>query len=111
MTQKETGAADVTLDLLAIQSSALEAIRDYTRYLRNAENAELPEVVHFLHLLMEEDSARAAHCQGLLRKLGSTGTGRPASQPAEHTNYATPANSTTRRNAGSTKPGAPGTRP
>jgi hypothetical protein len=111
MTQKETGAADVTLDLLAIQSSALEAIRDYTRYLRNAENAGLPEVAYFVHLLMEEDSARAAHCQGLLRKLGSTGTGRPASQPAEHTNYATPANSTTRRNAGSTKPGAPGTRP
>jgi len=28
MTQKETGAADVTLDLLAIQSNALEAFRD-----------------------------------------------------------------------------------
>jgi hypothetical protein len=79
MTQKETGAADVTLDLLAIQSSALEAIRDYSRYLRNAENAGLPEVAYFIHLLMEEDSARATHCQGLLRKLGSTGTGRPAS--------------------------------
>ena len=72
MTQKETGAADVTLDLLAIQSSALEAIRDYSRYLRNAENAGLPEVAYFVHLLMEEDSARATHCQGLLRKLGST---------------------------------------
>ena len=79
MTQKETGAADVTLDLLAIQSSALEAIREYSRCLRNAENAGLPEVVCFIHLLMEEDSARATHCQGLLRKLGSTGTGRPAS--------------------------------
>jgi hypothetical protein len=43
MTQKETGAADVTLDLLAIQSKALEAIRDYSRYLRNAENAGLPD--------------------------------------------------------------------
>ena len=30
MTQKETGAADVTLDLLAIQSKAVEAIRDYS---------------------------------------------------------------------------------
>jgi hypothetical protein len=30
--QKETDAADVTLDLLAIQSHALEAIRDYSRY-------------------------------------------------------------------------------
>jgi hypothetical protein len=84
MTQKETDAADVTLDLLAIQSSALEAIRDYSRYLRNAECAGLPEVAYFVHQLMEEDSARAAHCQGLLRKLGSTGTGHPASQPAEH---------------------------
>ena len=43
MTQKETGAADVTLDLLAIQSKAVEAIRDYSRYLRNAENAGLPD--------------------------------------------------------------------
>src|ERR1700730_15384045 len=31
MTQKETDAADVTLDLLAIQSSALEAIRPRSR--------------------------------------------------------------------------------
>ena len=31
MAQEETGAADVTLDLLAIQSNALEAIRDYRR--------------------------------------------------------------------------------
>jgi hypothetical protein len=77
MTQKKTDAADVTRDLLA-------AIRDYSRYLRNAENTGLPEVAYFVHLLMEEDSARAAHCQGLLRKLGSTETGRSASQPAEH---------------------------
>ena len=84
MTQKETGAADVTLDLLAIRASVLEAIRDYRRYLRNAENAGLPEVAYFIHLLMEEDSARAADCQGLLRKLGSTESGRPESQPAEH---------------------------
>ena len=75
MTQKETGAADVTLDLLAIQSNALEAIRDYSRYLRNAENAGLPEVAYFVHLLMEEDSARTTHCQGLLRKLGTAGGG------------------------------------
>jgi hypothetical protein len=31
MTQKETGAADVTLDLLAIQSRALEAIATQSR--------------------------------------------------------------------------------
>ena len=54
MTEKETDAANVTLDLLAIQSNALEAIRDYNRYLRNAENAGLPEVAYLVHLLMEE---------------------------------------------------------
>lgn len=84
MAQEETGAADVTLDLLAIQSNALEAIRDYRRYLRNAENAGLPEVAYFIHLLVEEDSARATHCQDLLRKLDSTRSGRPASQPPKH---------------------------
>ena len=83
MTQKETDTADVALDLQAIQSNALEAIRDYSRYLRNAENAGLPEVAYFVRLLVEEDSARAMHCQGLLRKLGSPESGRPASHPAE----------------------------
>jgi hypothetical protein len=77
MAQKEADAADVTLDLLAIQSNALEAIRGY-RYLRNAENAGLPEVAYFVHLLLEEDSARATHCQGLLRKLGIAESGLSA---------------------------------
>jgi hypothetical protein len=80
MAQKETDVADVAVDLLAIQSNALEAIRNYSRYLRNAENAGLPEVAYFVHLLMQEDSARATHCQGLLRKLGSATSGQPASQ-------------------------------
>ena len=31
MTREKTDPADVTRDLLAIQSSALEAIRDYSR--------------------------------------------------------------------------------
>jgi len=43
MTQKETGAADVTLDLLAIQSNALEAIRDYSRYLRTRRTQGCPK--------------------------------------------------------------------
>jgi hypothetical protein len=49
MAQKEADAADVTIDLLTIQSNALEAIQDYRRYLRNAENAGLPEVAYFVH--------------------------------------------------------------
>jgi hypothetical protein len=84
MAQQEIPAADVALDLLAIQSNALEAIRDYSRYLRHAESAELPEVAHFVRLLIEEDSARATHCQGLLRKLGSTHGTRLASHSAKH---------------------------
>jgi len=82
MTRKETGAADVTLDLMAIQSNALEAIRDYGHYLRDAENAGLPEVAYFVRQLMEEDSARAAHCQGLLRRLGSASKAGLAPQSA-----------------------------
>jgi hypothetical protein len=78
MAQKEADTADVTIDLLAIQSNALEAIRDYRRYLRNAENAGLPEVAYFVHLLLEEDSARVTHCQGLLRKLGIAESGLSA---------------------------------
>ena len=39
MAQKEAAAADVTIDLLTIQSNALEAIRDYRRYRRR----ETPE--------------------------------------------------------------------
>ena len=83
MTQTGTGRADVTADLLAIQSSTLEAVQDYRRYLRNAENAGLTEVAYFIHLLMNEDLARATHCQGLLRKLGKTKSGQPDLQPAE----------------------------
>jgi hypothetical protein len=78
MARKEADAAAVTIDLLAIQSNALAAIRDYRRYLRNAEDAGLPEVAYFVRLLMEEDSARATHCQGLLRKLGIAGSGQSA---------------------------------
>jgi len=90
MTQTGTGRADVTADLLAIQSSTLEAVQHYRRYLRNAENAGLTEVAYFIHLLMEEDLSRATHCQGLLRKLGKTKAlrplagkpGQPRTQPA-----------------------------
>lgn len=83
MLQKKTDLADVTVDLLAIQSSTLEAIQDYRRYLRDAENAGLTEVAYFVRLLMEEDMARATHCQGLLRKLGSSKSRRLPLQHAE----------------------------
>jgi hypothetical protein len=35
-------------------------------------------VAYFVHLLLEEDSARATHCQGLLRKLGIAESGLSA---------------------------------
>jgi hypothetical protein len=82
MTRKETGAADVTLDLMAIQSNALEAIRGYGPYRRDAENAGLPDVASFVRQLMGEDSACAAHCQGLQRRLGSASKAGLAAQSA-----------------------------
>ncbi len=82
MTREEAGAANVMLDLMAIQSNALEAVRDYDHYLRDAEIAGLPEVAYFVRLLMEEDSARAAHRQGLLSRLRSAREAGLAPQPA-----------------------------
>jgi hypothetical protein len=73
MTQRETDAADVTLDLLAIQSSALEAIRDYSRYLRNAENAGLPEVAYFVHLLHGGGFGPRCALSGPVEKAGQHG--------------------------------------
>ena len=77
MTRKETGAVDVTLDLMAIQSNALEAIRDYGHYLRDAENAGPPEVAYFVRQIMEEDSA-ALLTSGATEKAGQRQQGRCA---------------------------------
>jgi hypothetical protein len=78
MASVKTGFADITLDLASIQSNAQRAGRDYDRYLRDAESARLPEVVYFIRQIMEEDSARVAHCQALLRKLSCAGEGDQA---------------------------------
>jgi hypothetical protein len=86
MAGDQTPVEDVKRDLAAIESASLRAARDYRRYLRDAEIAGLPEVAYFVCLLIEEDSARAAHCRGLLRTLGSPDIARrppvPADQPS-----------------------------
>jgi hypothetical protein len=70
MAGEDTAVGDVRLDLAAIQAAALKAAHDYRQYLRRAQAAGLPEVAYFVSLLIEENAARAAHCQGLLRLLG-----------------------------------------
>jgi hypothetical protein len=72
MAGEETSRADARLDLLSIQTRALAGVREYGQYLRDAEDAGLPEFAYFVRQLMEEDSARAAHCRALLRRLGAS---------------------------------------
>jgi hypothetical protein len=72
MAGEDTRLADARLDLLSIQTRALAAVREYGQYLRDAEDAGLPEFAYFVRQLMEEDSARAAHCRALLRRLGAS---------------------------------------
>jgi hypothetical protein len=82
MTGKDESLADVSRDLMSIESRALAAVRGYGQCLRDAESAGLPEGAYFVRQLMEEDSARAAHCRGLLGRLclpAETGISR---QPA-----------------------------
>jgi rubrerythrin len=78
----DANVAGVSRDLLSIESSALAAVRGYGQYLRDAENAGLPEVAYFVRQLMEEDSARAAHCRGLLERLSASSETGSAAQLA-----------------------------
>jgi hypothetical protein len=69
MGTEKTSYADVLLDLLSIQHHSLNAGHDYDRYLHDAEDAGLQEVAYFIRLIMQEDAARAAHCQSLIRRF------------------------------------------
>jgi hypothetical protein len=60
MATGETGFADVTYDLIAVQYHALKAGHDYGRYVRDAENAGLNAIAQFFCDTMKEDSGRAA---------------------------------------------------
>jgi hypothetical protein len=80
MAAGETGYADVMLDLLSIQDHSRQAGHDYDRFLRDAEKAGLQEVAFFIRLLMQEDSARAAHCHALMNQFTSTDETGPAEQ-------------------------------
>lgn len=82
MAGEDANLADVSRDLLSIESSALAAVRGYGQYLRDAENAGLPEVAYFVRQLMEEDLARAAHSRGLLERLGASSETGSSRQPA-----------------------------
>src|SRR5881392_3873964 len=66
MATGETGFADVTYDLVAVQYHALKAGHDYGQYVRDAENAGLNDIAQFFRDTMKEDSARAARAGAVL---------------------------------------------
>jgi rubrerythrin len=51
---------------------------DYGQYVRDAENAGLKDIAQFFHQTMEEDSARAARCHGLIKQVGGSDQAGPA---------------------------------
>ena len=60
MAAGETGFADVTYDLIAVQYHALKAAHDYGQYVRDAGNAGLNDIAQFFRDTVKEDSTRAA---------------------------------------------------
>lgn len=82
MTWEDAELADVSRDLMSIESRALAGVRGYGQCLRDAEDAGLPEVAYFVRQLMEEDAARAAHCRGLLGRLRAPGETESSRQAA-----------------------------
>jgi rubrerythrin len=78
MATGETGFDDVTFDLISVQYHSLKAGHDYGQYVRDAENAGLDEIAQFFRKVMEEDSARAAHCHEFLKQLGGSDQAGPA---------------------------------
>lgn len=80
MATGETGFADVTYDLIAVQYHALKAGHDYGQYVRDAENAGLNDIARFFRDTMKEDSARVGRAHELLKKVTGTDQAGPAAQ-------------------------------
>ncbi len=78
MATGQTGFEDVFYDLVSIQYHALKAGHDYGQYVRDAENAGMNDVAQFVRDVMKQNSASAARCNELLRKLSGTEGGGPA---------------------------------
>jgi rubrerythrin len=80
MATGETGFADVTYDLIAVQYHALKAGHDYGQYVRDAENAGLNDVAQFFRETMKEESTRAGRAHELLKNITGTDQAGPAAQ-------------------------------
>ena len=78
MATGETGFDDVTFDLISVQYHSLKAGHDYGQYVRDAENAGLKDIAQFFRQTMEEDSARAARCHELIKRVGGSDQAGPA---------------------------------
>jgi hypothetical protein len=80
MAAGQTGFADVTYDLIAVQHHALTAGHDYGQYVRDTGNAGLNDIAQFFRDTMKEDSTRAARAHELLKNITETGEVGPAAQ-------------------------------
>jgi rubrerythrin len=78
MATGETGFDDVTYDLVSVQYHALKAGHDYGQYVRDAENAGMQEIAEFFRQTMKEDSARAARCHELMKRVSGSDQAGPA---------------------------------
>lgn len=80
MAAGETGFADVTYDLIALQYHALKAAHDYGQHVRDTGNAGLNDIAQFFRDTVREDSTRAARAHELLKNITGTGEAGPAAQ-------------------------------
>lgn len=77
-TAGETGFADVTYDLVAVQYHALKAGHDYAQYVQDAKDAGRDDIAEFFEQVAKEDSERAAKCHEYLKDLSGKPEGGPA---------------------------------
>lgn len=77
-TAGETGFADLTYDLIALQYHALKAGHDYARYVEDAHDAGRDDIADFFEQVATDDARRAARCHQLLRDLSVSDEAGPA---------------------------------
>jgi hypothetical protein len=76
MAAGQTGFADATYDLIAVQYHALKAGHDYGQYVRDAENAGLNDIAQFFRDTLKKTAPAPpgrTSCSGT-----SQGPGKPA---------------------------------
>jgi ferritin len=68
----ETGFADVTYDLVAVQYHALKAGHDYAQYVQDARDAGRDDIAEFIEKVAVEDANRAKQCHEFLKDLSGS---------------------------------------